>query len=191
MANSRGGRFPRSSARSPRRKTSWTFGPQTGVDGATQPISTSIAQLATGFVTVEEDGLTLARTRGELIVLLGLSDAVGNGFHGAFGIAVATSAAVVAGAASLPSPITEETWDGWLYHRYFGIFSGGAVAVATAAQQTDQVNATCGALRLEVDSKAMRKVDVDQSLYAMIEVIELGNATMEWAFNSRMLIMLP
>ncbi len=90
----------------------------------------------------------------------------------------------------MPTPITEEAWDGWLYHRYFSITAGGTIAAATAAQQGDQVNSTTAALRLEIDSKAMRKIDVNEGMFAAVEVTEHGVATMEWLFNCRMLFKL-
>ena len=192
MANLRRSRFPTSSARSSRRKTSWTVGPETSVNGATQVITASSAVLATTGAAVAEDGLTLVRTRGELVCLLGISASQGDGFHGAFGIGVATLAAFTAGIGSVPTPLTEEDWNGWLYHRYFGLFSGGPIAAATAAQQGDQVNSTSAALRVEVDSKAMRKLSMDMIVYAAVEVVELGAASsMEFAFNSRLLVKLP
>ena len=192
MAHSRGSGFRTNLARSQRRKTSWQIGPQSGVDGASVQISASQATLLNGVLFVSEDGLTLVRTRGEFVAHLQLAAADGDGFHGAFGIAVATSAAVTAGVASVPTPLTEENWDGWLYHRYFGLFSGGPIAAATATQQKEQVNATSAALRFEVDSKAMRKLEVDMAIYAAIEVVELGAASqMRFAFNSRTLIKLP
>ena len=42
------------------------------------------------------------------------------------------------------------------------------------------------ALRFEVDSKAMRKQDINEGFYAAIEVTEFGTADAQWAFNSRM-----
>ena len=191
MANLRGGRFRTMSARSQRRKTEWNIGPQTGVDGARQNIASSVAVLATGTAVVVGSGSTMVRLRGDLNLYLRLAGSAGDGFHGAFGIAVATSAAVTAGVASLPSPITEEAWDGWLYHRYFSCFAAGPIAAATAAQQADQVNASGAALHEAVDSKAMRKLEVDQTIYAALEVIELGVSSIDWAFNSRILVKLP
>ena len=192
MANSRGSGFRRSFARSQRRKTSWQIGPQSGVNGAAVAISASQATLLNTVAVVLEDGLTLVRTRGEFTAFLRTSTAAGDGYHGAFGIGVATLAAVTAGVLSVPTPLTEEDWDGWLYHRYFGIFSGGPLATATAAQQTDLVNPMSAAIRLEVDSKAMRKLETEMALFAAIEVVELGAAgIMEFSFNCRMLVKLP
>ena len=177
--------------RSASRKTSWAVGPETGASGAAQGISGSIAELAASAAQALQDGLTLVRTRGELVLWLKTATAVGDGFHGAFGIAQATSAAFLAGAASLPTPLTEEDWDGWLYHRYFNIQSPGPIAVATASQEVLQVNNVAAGLRIEVDSKAMRKSSVDEAIYAAIEVVEVGTATMNWAFNCRLLCKLP
>ena len=177
--------------RSQRRKTSWTVGPSSGADGESQEITASSSVLATSAIEFLFDGDTLVRTRGEFVASLVLSSAVANGYNGAFAIGLATLQAVTAGVASLPTPIDEQEWDGWLYHRYFSLISGGAIASATAAQQADQVNGTLAALRLEVDSKAMRKVKTDMALFAIIQVIETGTATMRFSFNSRTLLKLP
>ena len=186
MPGLRRSRFPSRSAH----RTSWEVGPETSGNGAPQSLSVSGSQLAGTAVAATVDGQTLVWTRGELLMFLTLATAAGDGYHGAFGIAKATQAAVTAGVASVPSPITEETWDGWLYHRYFSIFAGGPMAVATAAQETLQHAATTAALRIEVDSKAMRKFDQNESLYAVVEVAEHGTAVLEWAFNCRMLFKL-
>jgi len=179
-------------ASSQRRKSSWGIGVQTGADGAPQAIAASMAQIATGGVTALNDGLTIVRTRGELLIWVeAVSVAAGNGFHGAFGIAIATQQAFIAGAASLPQPIDEEDWDGWLFHKYFGVFAGGLVAAGTAADQANQVNNVSAAVRIEIDSKAMRKMNTDQTVYGTIQVVELGTAAMKWAVNSRMLSKLP
>ena len=191
MPAGRGSGFRTSVVRRQKRKTSWGIGPQTGVDGALQSITASSAVLATGAVGITADGQTLVRTRGELSLFLSAATGIADGFHGAFGIAVASAAAVTAGAASVPTPITEEGWDGWLYHRYFSTFAGGTIAAATAAQQADQVNNMSAALKIEVDSKAMRKLETQMSIYAAVEVIVAGAGTLRWAFNSRMLFKLP
>ena len=178
-------KFQRTSVR---HRSNWEIGPETAGGGAPQGLTTSAAQLAGSFVNALLDAQTLIRTRGEFLGLLLTAGSAGDGFHGAFGIAKATSTAITAGVASVPAPLSEESWDGWLYHRYFNLFAGGPIAVATAAQETLQHAATTAALRLEVDSKAMRKIDIDEGFYAVIEVREHGVATMDWAFNSRILV---
>ncbi len=187
--------MPRSRGFTPRgrsrRITSWELGPQSGVDGAPVNIGASTAALLNGGIVSVADGLTIIRTRGDLNLGLTLSDGVGNGFHGAFGVGMVNENAFTAGVGSVLTPLTDEDWDGWMFHRYFSLFSGGAIAAATAAQQADQINATSGALHIEVDSKAMRKFPEHVVMYAAIEVVELGTCAMEFAFNSRTLAKLP
>ena len=45
-------------------------------------------------------------------------------------------------------------------------------------------------LRLEVDSKAMRKFPVEMALYAVVEIVEVGTATINFHFDSRVLFKL-
>jgi len=173
-----------------RRLTSWEIGAQTGVDGASQAVSSTSSTLAAGGAVSTEDGLTLIRTRGELNLFLTTSDAAGNGFHGAFALGLFNENAFLTGISSILRPLDDEAYDGWFYHRYFSLFSGGPIAAA-ASQDNDMVNPTSAALRIEVDSKAMRKLPEDQTIVGVLQVIELGTASMEWAFNSRTLVKLP
>ena len=184
MARSSRGRFPRNS---PVHRPFWAVGPETAGNGQPIPITSSSAVLGGVSVGPVLDSLTLIRTRGSFSCHLEAATTQGDGFHGAIGIGMATLAAFTAGVASVPTPITEEDWDGWLYHQYFTINAGGPIAAATAADQQGVVNATIGALRQEVDSKAMRKIDIDSVFYFCIEVIEFGTAAMDFSFNSRML----
>ncbi len=185
MAVSRGRSFHRSSQR---HRPTWGVGPQTNNIGGPQALSSTIAQLGTTISTPAIDALTLIRTRGEFVGWLTAATAGSDGFHGAMGIAKATTAALVAGVASVPTPLTEDAWEGWLYHRYFALLAGGTIASATAAQQADQVNPTSASIRLEVDSKAMRKINTDESFFVVTEVVEHGTASMQWTFNSRLLV---
>ena len=187
MARSRG-----FAQRGPRRQTSWEIGSQTGVDGASISIVASSSVLGAGGASAAEDGLTLVRTRGDLNVFITGVAASLNGFHGAFGIGIVNENAFAAGVGSVLTPITDESWDGWIYHRYFGIFTAGPVAAATAAQQADQVNSNSAVVHVEVDSKAMRKLNVQDTIYCALEVVELGAASaMGWSFNSRSLVKIP
>ena len=191
MAFQRGSRFPRTSGRSQRRKTSWSVGPQSGTEGIpATTISSSISAVGGVGVAVLEDGLTLVRTRGEAVLQLVTAAAAGDGFAGALGIANVTSNAIGVGITAVPTPITDDNWDGWLYHRFFALISSGAIT-ANAATDTDQVLPTSGSLRFEIDSKAMRKVNSDTSLIFVIQVSLVGTASMFWSANSRMLFKLP
>ena len=190
MARSfRGSRFPRVGGQS-RRLTSWDIGTQTGTDGASLGLSSSVAIIGGGAFTPISDGLTLLRTRGELLVLLKTASVAGAGFFGAFGIGVATAAAVAIGISAVPTPITEEEWDGWLYHRYFSITATG-VGTGSPATVIDQEMGMAGVFRHEVDSKAMRKLKEEDAVYCALELTESGTATGTWFFNSRSLVALP
>ena len=177
--------------RSVRRKTAWSVGPETGTSGSPQTITAAGGLLANTATSPLVSGLTMVRTRGEMTLHLVTGSAVGAGFHGAFGIAVATLAAVTAGVASVPTPLTEEDWDGWLYHRYFSIMAPGPIATANVSTEVTGIAGVSAALRFEIDSKAMRKIeDPSWAVYAAIDTVKIGTADMRWSFNSRILVKL-
>ena len=186
MGNFRRSRFPSQSG-TVRHRSSWEVGPETSGGGGPQAFSGTGPILAGTAVTITIDSLTLIRTRGEFLMYLISATAAGDGFHGAIGIAKATTAAVLAGVASVPTPITEEAWEGWLYHRYFSIIAPGPMAVATAAQETLQHAGVTAAVRFEIDSKAMRKANIDESFYFCVELVQHGTAAAEFLMNSRLL----
>ena len=80
----------------------------------------------------------------------------------------------------MPSPTTEANWDGWIYHTQVNVFAQAAGILEDAAMQ-----------RIEIDSKAQRKLKSEDSLFAIIEVTKVGTATIQWNFNSRVLFKLP
>ena len=185
MAHSRG--FPRGRARSVRRKTDWDIGP--GSSALLELTATGAAFVGSALSLVAGAGpVTVVRTRGELMCYLTTASAINNGFIGAFGIGIASLAAVTAGIASVPTPITESNADNWLYHRFLAFSSVNTFGATIVGE--DSINAVSSAIRLEVDSKAMRIVDSDKSLYAAVEFVELGTATVQVAFDSRMLLKL-
>ena len=140
---------------------------------------------------VNLDGFTLVRTRGEFVAQLRSASAIANGFSGAFGIGIVTDAAFAVGVTAVPTPVTEADSDSWLYHRFFSCIAGAPIAGA-AMQDEDAVNPTGAAVRFEVDSKAMRKTgEKESTIYAAIEVTELGTAAIDIMFNSRLLFKLP
>jgi len=182
-------RRSRSPTRSPRRKTSWIIGPRTGANGSLQSIISSVKTVATiGVTTV--DGETLIRTRGQLLLFLRSATASNNGFTGAFGIGMVTDQAFTAGIASMPGPLNDDEWDGWLYHNYFAVFASSVIA-AEVSNADDFANTQSAVLRMEIDSKAMRKTKSKQVMFAALEVEETGVADMSWFFNSRQLFKLP
>jgi len=164
-----------------RRRTSWELGPGDCVE-------TSVIGTGTVFIgmalTPTIDGLTLARLRGRFSMFLTAASAAGDGFCGAFGIGLATAAAVSAGIGSVPTPITEQAWDGWLFWEPIQLFAGDKTA--------GDVNWLPAVSQFVVDTKAMRKLVVEDALYAVLEVeVEEGTATAEVRFDSRTLMMLP
>ena len=112
-----------------------------------------------------------------------------DGFHGAIGIGVATTAAVSAGAGSVPTPLTEQDWNGWIYHKYFNI-NAASVMDSGAATDIDIQNSVTACHRFDYDSKAMRKLSDADTIYGCIEVTEIGTATMNFSSNCRMLFKL-
>ena len=166
--------------RGPRRRTGWDFGPGSG---GVDVISSS----STGFFGVQgatflRQGDTLVRSRGDVEMFLTAVGASGDGFEGALGMGLASQNAVAAGIASVPTPITDIDWDGWVWHRMFSLHGSAATA--------SEDNALPSRF-FEIDSKAMRKVGTEMSLYLAFEMTEIGTAVMNLFGGVRVLIKLP
>ena len=172
------------------RKTSWSVGPHTGASGQGQSISASGAVIGTTNISIALDGVTLIRTRGELLLTIITAGGAGEGFVGAFGIGVATAAAIAAGITAVPTPVTEQDAENWIFHRYFSMSAPAAISAAGTSKEWSGIAAGSAVLRLEIDSKAMRKLDVFDGVYFALEVTEVGTATMEWNANCRHLFKL-
>ncbi len=165
----------RSSPSSPRR-TSWSLGP----GGTTATAISASSAVLVGSGSTPTVPLTVVRLRGELMITMVGTAGILEGFRGAFGIGIASLPAFTAGVNSVPTPITEEADENWLYHTYFTIMSQLATINGSVAE----------IFKMTVDSKAMRKADVDKVFYAAIEVVEVGTAVMDVSFNSRFLNLL-
>ena len=183
LRSSRGSR-PGRAIQSLRRKTAWSQGP----GGTTNtPITANGSTFLGSSVVATVEGVTVIRIRGELLMYLSLATSSNDGYRGAVGIGIATLAAVTAGVASVPTPITEEDAENWLWHRYFSCNS--PVPFSAGAAQDGPDIAT--SLRVEVDTRAMRKFPSEMAIYAIIEVVETGVATLNVSLNSRALAKLP
>ena len=146
-------------------------------------LGTTAVQLgATGFTTTLGEE-TLARIHGELLVTLETGDAVGSGFHGAIGIGKVQDEAFQAGVGSVPDPITEVGWDGWLYHQFFMVIAQNATASALVAGGGATFRAT-------IDGKAMRRVDEEDTLIVVMNAVEAGTATGRLRIKTRALSLL-
>ena len=129
------------------------------------------------------DGLTVVRTRGLFTAMLTLATAAGDGFVGAIGIGIATFDALAIGVTALPAPIAQADWDGWLYW--------SPISVLNPIASSTQLISGVATQRLTIDSKAMRKFTANMVIYAVVETIEIGTATMSMSFDTRMLVKLP
>ena len=67
----------------------------------------------------------------------------------------------------------------------------GGIIDGTPASEDNLVNPVSAALHEPVDSKAMRKFGGDMVIYAALQVLEVGTATLRWFYNSRSLVKLP
>ena len=172
MARSRG--YSLRSLRSSGVARDWGTGP-----GQTAP--TSLSASATGVlgsaITPVAQELTVLRTRGIFDIHLLSAAAAGDGFFGAVAIGKATLTAFTAGTGSLPMPINEAEWDGWLWHSFFSVHTG--LAGLNGAPSESQ--------RIEIDSKGMRKFDTAEVLYAAIQVVEVGTAVAAAYLDTRQL----
>jgi len=171
----------RSSFGRPRRSSGisrdWSFGPGTG-----SPVTISVTgSFLMGAALVPTAGeLTVMRTRGLFdIFLQTIPAADGDGFAGAVGIGKTTLKAFTAGIASMPVPLGDMEWDGWMWHSFFSVHMGETAGVSGGVEMSQ---------RIEVDSKAMRKFDDQEVLYAAVEVVETGSAVAIARLDCRMLL---
>ena len=155
------------SIRSPRRATDW--------GAAAEPVETAVAgntkvllQRLTAATILQEIGVpaTVVRTRGQLYGRILESVVADTESWGAMGMAIVTEQAAVAGAASLPGPLTESFWDGWFVYVFIsvGLRFDDATGVVTPTQ-----------VRVDFDSKAMRKIEDNESLVVMFETGAASN----------------
>ena len=160
-----------------RRQTGWEAG--VGGTAVAALINDTPIFLGSG-VQPQVDGLTLVRTRGLFSIELDVITAAGDGFFGAVGIGICTNAAFAAGIASVPSPIAEQGWDNWLYYQFFSVHGGVNAADDSFSSSS----------KIEIDSKAMRKVTADETIFAVLEATETGSAIGNVRLDTRMLFKL-
>ena len=154
----------------------WTDGP--GGQALTTISVSSQVILGSGIAAAISEQ-TVMRTRGICDLFInGVGGSDGDGYFGAIGIGKCTAAAFTAGILSVPTPVTEVSWDGWLWHSYFSVHDADiSRGPSTSVHQ-----------RIMIDSKAMRKFDGDEVLYAAIETTEIGTAILNVFFDTRMLV---
>ncbi len=160
-----------------RRKTGW----EEGVGGQAVLTRTASGAIFVGSaLSVLFDGLTLVRVRGMIELTLQSVSAAGDGFAGAFGIAVTSLDAVTAGVASVPQPVADMDWDGWLWHQFIFLHATSATLSETNPNR----------INIPIDSKAMRKIGVNDAIYLMVELTEIGTAEIDIFADTRVLVKL-
>ena len=182
MANRTFGTSRRIPVRSQRRKTSWII----GLENTLISVFTSAGpRLWTLGVATGQDANTIVRIRGEYTVSITQGIAAGELFASvALGIGLVTDEAFAAGITSIPSPLTDRDWDGWMWHRLHGMFITDA--------PNNETRGPMEAVRVEIDSKSMRKFDEGMTVFGAIELgAETGACSIDFTAQTRMLIKLP
>jgi len=170
-------RFP-VQTRGPRRLTAWDSGPD---EAGTIVTATGSLLWTTGVVLTTESKATVVRSRGLVTInLLGQQTADGDGFTGAVGLGIVSLDAFTAGA--VPDPIGDIAWPGWLWYSHFHVMQGDVNIGGEGAVSRIQ--------RIEIDSKAMRKMGSEEILFGAFEFVEQGTATVEVTGQTRILVKL-
>jgi len=176
LAFTRGSRFQRNGP-TRRRKLAWFPGP---ISSSTPNTASAnfVQAWTTGFSFSQ--GLTLRRTRGNIASWLTAATSIGDGYRMAFGLIQVQSEAFAIGVTALPDPRVDLEAD-WLYHRLWNIIRTSEV-LAAAGERTF--------LDIEIDSKAMRKMDDGKTLVAVVAGEEVGTAVVEFQGTTRVLMSL-
>ena len=169
-----------SQTRSPRRLTSWGFGPS-----AQLVLGTTPKQLWTQAISsTSEPKLTIVRIRGWIRIICTNQLAVGDGFFGAVGIGIVSDEAFAAGASAVPDPrsTAESDWE-WMWHSFFDVHG-------ITSAEADGSNAVAVEWSKEIDSRAMRKMDGSQTMIGVMGATEEGTAVGELFADTRLLLKL-
>jgi len=164
-----------------RRLMSWGVGP--GSQVLTQLTASGSSILGSGAVLATEDRSTVIRIRGYFQAYLSLITTLNDGYHAALGIGIASGDAFGIGQTALPNPLDDVDWPGWMYHRFFDVHG-------VTAGEADGINAGIATTGFEVDTKAMRKWGSNEVLFASVQVVEAGTATINMFFDTRILLKL-
>ena len=183
-------RSSRGFARAPQRRlTSWFLGPG-GDDLPTldiQAFSSNTTLIIGSGITPLIDNLTIVRTRGHLEFILESADALRSGFNWVAGIGIVTSDAFAVGVSAVPNPFDDADWPGWLWYASGGIHSPSSTAIPTVGDQQTVVDNPI----VEIDSKAMRKLRVNEVMFLSVQGGETGTAVMSVRGMTRVLVKLP
>ncbi len=142
-----------------KRQTDWAFGFFTSAFIAIPANSKVLLSSIPSSTLLTFAPSTIIRTRGMVSVITDTGSATEQQI-GSVGLALVSDIARAAGAASIPGPSQEATWDGWFVHQFFAqkfAFGTGVAFNSNAANN------------MTIDSKAMRKFETDQALVLMVQ----------------------
>jgi len=165
---------------SQRRLTSWALGPG-GDDLPTLDaiiVSASSSVIYGTGITPTAAPVTIVRTRGFVNVTQLTATAVGDGYQWAFGIGIVSADAGGVGITAVPKPFDDIDWPGWLWHQ----MGTQKESIGGGADHVQVVN---------IDSKAMRKIGLNEVAFLVMQFGEVGTSTIEVTAATRMLVKLP
>ena len=157
--------------RSARRATEWVA----SADQGATAVASATSVLLQSFTPTEQQ--TIVRSRG--IIYVFPTAITGDGsYQGAFGIAVVSAQAAAAGAASIPGPWTNASWDGWLAWLPWAFRADVGAGQGTGPTLVGENVGTTYPL----DSKGMRKIELNEVVVIMAES-EAGAVTIFTPFR--------
>ena len=126
---------------------------------------------------------TLIRMRGEVLLQMVSASAALDGFKQlAIGIGIVSGDAFGIGSTAIPGPRTDSTWGGWLWY-WTGTMQASSASVTSV--EGSQV------ARIPIDSKAMRKISPNETIFGAIEAeTEVGTYVLAAELSTRFLVKL-
>ena len=110
------------------------------------------------FTIVGLTEMVARRIRGQVIAHMGGVSASTDSATAAWGIGVLPGTPTPT-SATIPGPLTEASWDGWLAHGFMQLFAP-LIFTAPGSQSWQ---------RTEIDSKGMRRLNVDDVMFVAFE----------------------
>ncbi len=165
----------RAVVRAPRRPTFWEgsvneFTLATGVRGFTTAVSEAILE--------NSPNPTLVRVRGEAILTINARTAAGDDAVLGLGLIPQSAAAIAAGVASMPNPVTD-IGSPWIWHQMISMRTNIAPPNGTDI---------LGNVRIPIDNKSMRKFDLNQGLVLVAQNLAVqGTLTIRVVVTLRIL----
>jgi len=134
-----------------RRLNAWVGPPEQGFVTVVTTGSTLISSLSV------EEATTIIRTRGMIAIQVAMGASLE--VIGAVGIGIVSTEAFGIGITAIPTPYSDADWHGWLMWESFGL----------AVDFDDATGSRFNTLRIDVDSKGMRKVAANETLVMIAE----------------------